>query len=101
MPPLTAEFSRSTGPATSNDSRRASRWRKIVSSSSAGEVRAHAEVLAEAEREVRVRVAVDAERERVVEHVFVAVRRREEQRDLVALADRARRAPRSPRSRCA
>ena len=76
MPPLTAEFRRSTGPATSNDSSRASRWRKTVSISTPGEVRAHAEVLAEAEREVRVRVAVDAERERVVEHLLVAVRRR-------------------------
>ena len=65
----------------------------------AREVRADAEVLAEPEREVRVRAAVDAERERVVEHVLVAVRRREVQRELVAGADRLRRAPRSPRSR--
>ena len=65
----------------------------------AREVRAHAEVLTEAEREVRVRAAVDAERERIVEHVLVAVRRREVERELVAGADRARRAPRSPRSR--
>ena len=50
----------------------------------AREVRAHAEVLAEAEREVRVRAAIDAERERIVEHVLVAVRRREVQRELVA-----------------
>ena len=54
----------------------------------AREVRAQAEVLAEAEREVRVRAAVDAERERVVEHVLVAVRRREVQRELVAGTDR-------------
>ena len=35
--------------------------------------------------EVRVGVAVHPERERVVEHLVVAVRRREEQRELVAL----------------
>ena len=50
----------------------------------AREVRAHADVLAETEREVRVRAAIDAERERIVEHVFVAVRRREVERELVA-----------------
>ena len=33
MPPLTAEFSRSGGPVSSNHSRRVSRWRKSVSSS--------------------------------------------------------------------
>ena len=54
----------------------------------AREVRAEAEVLAEAEREVRVRAAVDAKRERIVEHVLVAVRRREVQRELIAGADR-------------
>ena len=52
------------------------------------DVRAHAEVLAEAEREVRVRTAIDAERERIVEHLLVAVRRREVERDLLAGADR-------------
>src|SRR3954451_7607927 len=46
----------------------------------AGQVRAHAEVGAGAECEVGVGIAVDAERERVVEHVVVAVGRREEQR---------------------
>ncbi len=99
MLPLTAELSRSTDPDSSNASRRASRCRKTVSISDAGEVRAQAEVLTEAERQVRVRAPVDAERERIVEHVFVAVRRREVQRELVAGADRERRAPRSPRSR--
>src|SRR5262245_47198263 len=53
----------------------------------AREVRAHTEMLAEPEREVWVRSAVDAEAEGVVEHVFVAVRRREVQRELVAGAD--------------
>ena len=53
----------------------------------ARQVRADAEVLTEAEREVRVRAAIDAERERVVEHVLVAVRRREVQRHLLAGAD--------------
>ena len=52
------------------------------------DVRAHAEVLTEAEREVRVRAAIDAERERIVEHLLVAVRRREVERDLLAGADR-------------
>ena len=66
----------------------------------ARDVRAHAEVLAEPEREVRVRAPVDAERERVVEHLLVAVRRREVQRELLAGRDRRRRGPRSPRSRC-
>ena len=65
----------------------------------AREVRAEAEVLAEAEREVRVRAPIDAERERVVEHVLVAVRRREVQRELVAGRGSARRGPRSLRSR--
>src|SRR3954468_19696341 len=54
----------------------------------AGEMTAHAHVLAESEREMRVRMAVDAERERVVEHGLVAVRGREVQGDLVAGTDR-------------
>ena len=53
----------------------------------AREVRAEAEVLADAEAEVRVRVAVDAEGERVLEDVLVAVGRRVEERQRVALAD--------------
>src|SRR5450631_744868 len=53
-----------------------------------GDVRAHAEVLAEAEREMRVRAAIDSELERVVEHLLVAVRRREVQRNLLARVDR-------------
>src|SRR5262249_40519069 len=53
----------------------------------ARQVRAYTEVLAEPEREVRVRATVDAEGEGVVEDVFVTVRRREVQRELVAGAD--------------
>ena len=99
MLPLTAELRRSTGPATSNDVQAREQVPEDRLELDAGEVRAHAEVLAEPEREVRVRAAVDAERERIVEHLLVAVRRREVQRELIAGADRARRAPRSPRSR--
>src|SRR5262249_18719200 len=51
------------------------------------DVGAHAEVLADAECEVRVRSAVDAERERVHEDRLVAIRRRPEQRQLLAGAD--------------
>src|SRR5438128_1910467 len=54
----------------------------------AREVRAHAEVLTEAEGEVRIRVPVDAERERVVEDVLVAIRRTEVQRELITRPDR-------------
>src|SRR5437867_5854598 len=52
-----------------------------------GEVRAEAEVDADAEAVVLVRGAVDAERERVVEHVLVAVGRRVEDAARLALAD--------------
>ena len=51
-------------------------------------MRAHAEVLAEPEREMRVRAAIDTERERVVEHVLVAVRRREVEGHLLPRPDR-------------
>src|SRR5262245_17498488 len=47
----------------------------------------HAEVLPEPERDVRVRAAVDAERARLLEHLFVPVRRCEVERDLVAGPD--------------
>ena len=101
MLPLTIELRRSTGP----DHLERLQTREQVAEDrlelDARDVRAHAEVLAEAEREVRVRAAIDPERERIVEHLLVAVRRREVQRELVAGADRRRRAPRSPRSRCA
>ena len=53
----------------------------------AGEVRAHAEMLAEAEREMRVRAAIHAEGERVVEDLLVAVRRREIDRHPIPSAD--------------
>ncbi len=88
MLPLTADFKRSIGPASSNDSRRCEQVAEDRLDLDAREVRAQADVLAEAEREVRVRAAVDAERERIVEDVFVAVRRREVQRELVAGRDR-------------
>ena len=87
MLPLTADSRRSTGPESSNQSRRSSRCRKIVSISTRARCAAHAEVLAEAERQMRVRAAIDAKRERVVEYVFVAVGRREVERDLVTGAD--------------
>ncbi len=63
------------------------------------DVGAHAEVFAEPEREVGVRATVDLERERIVEHLLVAVRRSEVERDLLAGADRRARATRSPRWR--
>ena len=88
MLPLTIELRRSTGPDTSNDSRRVEQVAEDRLELDAREVCAHAEVLAEAEREVRVRAAIDAERERIVEHLLVAVRRREVQRQLLARADR-------------
>ena len=101
MLPLTIELRRSTGP----DHLERLQTREQVAEDrlelDAGDVRAHAEVLAEAEREVRVRTPIDAEGERIFEHLLVAVGRREVQRDLLAGADRARRALRSPRSRCA
>ena len=99
MLPLTADFSRSTGPASSNDVEAREQVAEDRLDLDAREVRAEAEVLTEPEREVRVRAAVDAERERVVEHVLVAVRRREVQRELVAGADRHAARPRSPRWR--
>ena len=49
--------------------------REGVAQFEAGEVRAQAEVLANAEADVRVRLAIDAEGERIGEHVLVAVRR--------------------------
>src|SRR5215475_5576735 len=48
-----------------------------------GDVSAHAEVLADAEREMGIRAAIDAERERIPEHLLVAVRRCPEQGDLI------------------
>ena len=53
----------------------------------AGQAGAEAEVRAEAERHVLVGRALHVEAERVVEHVLVAVGRRVEQHQLVALAD--------------
>src|SRR5262245_63241426 len=52
-----------------------------------GQVRPEAHVLAHAEAEVPVRIAVDAELERRVEDLLVAVRRRVEERERLALAD--------------
>ena len=62
MLPLTAELSRSTGPASSNRSTAAEQMAQDHLDLDAREVRADAEVLTEAEREVRVRRPVDAER---------------------------------------
>src|SRR4029077_6677661 len=53
----------------------------------APEMCAQAEVLTEPEGQVWIRAAIDTERERVVEDVLVAVRRPEEERELVAGAD--------------
>ena len=88
MLPLTIELRRSTGPATSNESRRVEQVPEDRLELDPRDVRAHAEVLAEPEREVGVRAAIDAERERIVEDLLVAVRRREVQRDLLSGADR-------------
>ena len=88
MLPLTSELRRSTGPGHLERLQPREQVPEDRLELDPRDVRAHAEVLAEAEREVRVRVAVDPERERIVEHLFVAVRRREEQRDLLARADR-------------
>src|SRR5262245_37870988 len=51
------------------------------------DVSAHAEVLADAEREMRIGAAIDTERERIGKDLLVAVRRRPEQRHLLARAD--------------
>ena len=88
MLPLTIELRRSTGP---DDLERLQAREQVAEDRlelDPRDVRAHAEVLAEAEREVRVRAAIDPERERIVEHLLVAVRRREVERDLLAGADR-------------
>ena len=53
-----------------------------------GDVRAEAEVGAEAERDVRVRVAVEVDLVRVGEHGLVPVGRRVDERDAVAFGDR-------------
>src|SRR5262245_25719698 len=53
----------------------------------ARDLRAHAEVLAESEREMGVRAAIDTKRERVLEHVLVAIRGREVERQLIARPD--------------
>ena len=66
----------------------------------AREVRAEAEVLADPERDVTVGRAVDAKRERLVEDLFVAIRRRIEQAQVLAGADLRVRAPRCRESAC-
>src|SRR5262245_43081054 len=54
-----------------------------------GELRAETEMgTAAPERDVRVRGALDVEPERIVEHVFVAIRRDVVEGDLVAVFDR-------------
>ncbi len=88
MPPLTAELSRSGGAASSNHSRRAQQVPEERLELDAGEVGTHAEVGAGTECEMVVRLPVHPELERVLEHLLVAVRRREEERDLVAGGDR-------------
>ncbi len=88
MLPLTIELRRST---VAGDLERLQPREQVTEDRlelDARDVCAHAEVLAEAEREMRVRAAIDAERERVVEHLLVAVRRREVQRHLLPRPDR-------------
>ena len=88
MLPLVIELRRSTVPATSNDSRRVSRWRKIVSSST----RATWAPMQKCSPKPNARCGFGRRSIRnangIVEHVLVAVRRPEVERDLLAGADR-------------